>query len=405
MKSFFVLVCYAVFVFADVDHNSTKSSIDVYHGFFDSKVKQWGPGIDTMLLDFIDFFKETNTTQANTTFTLHEMYSQDINNSDVVDLSDLYRLLEQRSCCLDGNASAQEQMHYSEIRSGLQTPRHHQELSKSLMPQHEQVDEFFLTQRLLEERDTSYVRVSFIQRFASLEGNSNDFPIRARLGLGRTKKRLKLFIEDINKDSVQNIGNTQGDEQSPSLGLDLFSKERYGIRPIYSLGFRGIDPFARARFSYSTNVGRWHIEPIQTFTYSLEDEFSETTEFFMDTPTSKRTLLRFALSRGTQSYVPGMSYNGFIQWFFTPRHHAGLSFNLGANGSTKYENTLEEYDPPLIVQENRVFNYLFVMRWRENIWKKWLFYEIAPGVNYHEIHDYRPNYSVVFGIDLFFGHI
>ena len=47
----------------------------------------------------------------------------------------------------------------------------------------------------------------------------------------------------------------------------------------------------------------------------------------------------------------------------------------------------------------------FLLRWRENIWKEWLFYELGPGVNYHKRYDYRPNYNISFGIDMFFGHI
>jgi hypothetical protein len=274
----------------------------------------------------------------------------------------------------------------------------------------EGADEFFLTRKFLEERDRSFVRVSYAQKYNSLESDPNDFAVRARLSLGRSKKHMKLFIEDFNEDSAKNIG-TSGEITSPSIGVDIFSKTRFGIKPKYSIGFRGIDPFARARFSYQTNFGRWRFEPVQTFTETFEtreafkDTFNETTEFYLDTPTSESTLLRFVLDRGTQSRVEGMRYDGFVQWFWSPREHAGLSLSLGFNGSTKYDNTIADTDPPLIEEENRVYNYLFSLRWRENIWKKWLFYEISPGVNYHESHDYRPNYNIYFAIDLFFGHV
>jgi hypothetical protein len=221
---------------------------------------------------------------------------------------------------------------------------------------------------------------------------------------------LKLFIEDFNENSAKNIG-TSGEDTAPSIGVDVFSKTHFGIRPKYSIGFRGIDPFARARFSYQTDFGRWRLEPVQTFTEtfgtqdSFKDTFNETTELYLDTPTSESTLLRFVLDRGTESRVKGMRYDGFVQWFWSPREHAGLDLSLGFNGSTQYENTVVYTDPPLIQEENRVYNYLLSIRWRENIWKKWLFYEITPGVNYHEIHDYRPNYSINLRIDLFFGHV
>jgi len=99
-----------------------------------------------------------------------------------------------------------------------------------------------------------------------------------------------------------------------------------------------------------------------------------------------------------------MSYDGFVQWFYKPRKKAGMSLNLGANGSTRYISTVSQ-NPLVEHQENRIYNYLFLARWRENIWKEWLFYEVGSGVNYHEQNDYRPNYNVFIGIDMFFGHI
>ena len=398
MKSFFLLCIISIISLHANDSNMTavsednrsvseSSYIDLYHGYLDGKVHEWGVDIDGAVLGFYKLFLDNND-------------SEDIS----ADEKDLFFLDVNRS--KDGPY----------IDSNLSTEENNESLVKVLedipirVEKKESADEFFLTRKFLEERDRSFVRVSYAQQYNSLESDPNAFAVRARLSLGRSKKHLKLFIEDFNEDNAKNIG-TSGKDTSPSIGVDVFSKARFGIKPKYSIGFRGIDPFARARFSYQTSFGRWRFEPVQTFTETLEtrdafqDTFDETTEFYLDTPTSESTLLRFVLARGTESRVDGMRYDGFIQWFWNPRKHAGLNFSLGFNGSTKYENTLVDTDPPLIKEENKVYNYLFRMRWRENIWKKWLFYEISPGVNYHEKHDYRPNYNIYFGIDLFFGHV
>lgn len=374
------------------DNTSVEQSsyIDIYHGYMDGKVHEWGVDIDGAVLGFYNLFSDNNDS---------EPFAGEVDLS----LSDL---------------SSTNYGPYSDSNLSTEPPAEDKnqslvEIPKSDPPvaeEKESADEFFLTRKFLEERDRSFVRVSYAQQYNSLESDPNDFTVRARLSLGRSKKRLKLFIEDFNEDSAKNIG-TSGEENSPSIGVDLFSKERFGVKPKYSIGFRGIDPFLRARFSYKTSFGRWRFEPVQTFSEtfdtqeSFKDTFDETTEFYLDTPTSDATLLRFVLDRGTQSRVNGMRYDGFVQWFWSPREHAGLSFNLGFNGSTKYENTVVYTDTPVIKEENRIYNYLFSIRWRENVWKKWLFYEIAPGVNYHERNDYRPNYNINLRIDLFFGHV
>lgn len=402
MKSLllFLLITFCLYA----ENNTTKDSVDQVHGYFDEKVRHWATAIDSSLIDLMDYFQdpadENLSVEQNNELPLFE----DTNTSETVDYTHFYRILERNQGLDAAHTSEDEHVQMVSATNLRQTPRSRENIVNDLVPQYARVDAFFLTRKLLESRDESYVRVSFGKTFNSLEDDPTNIAVRARLSLGRSKKRLKLFVEDFNQDSAENIGKS-GSEESPSIGLDLFAKEHFGIKPRYSVGIRGIDPFVRARFSYNTEFGRWHFEPIQTFTYSLKDEFSETTEFFFDTPTSEKTLLRFVLSRGTQSYVNGMAYNGFVQWFYTPREHAGFSVNTGVNGSTKYQNTIIEGTPPVIEEENRVYNYLFVLRWRENIWKKWLFYEIAPGVNYHEMHDYHPNYNITFGIDLFFGHV
>lgn len=397
----FVLVVFFLFVsllhaYDDINNSFEyeKSYIDLTHEVITGTVHEWAVDIDGAILGIYNFMGGDPYAQDyNVTTPL------DTNNTDV-DTSYLRVVQNEDVNITDSNVSLK----------AMDSNESNQSLSKQLMlkdkplPEREIVDEFFLTRKLLEERDKSFVRISYIYGIHSLQEEQEDLTIRARLGLGRSKKRLKLFIEDLGDDSAKNIGQS-GEEESPSIGIEMFSKKRYGIKPRYSIGFRGIDPFARARFSYKTDFGRWSFEPIQTFQYSLEDEFSEITELYLDTKVSTNTLLRFVLDRGTKTHVNGMHYDGFVQYFWTPRKHRALSFNLGFNGSTKYQNTVIYSDPPVIVEENRVFNYLFLMRWRENFWKEWLFYEIAPGVNYHEQHDYRPNYNIYFRIDMFFGHV
>lgn len=374
MKFIFSL-CLFIVIYANASskENATvtpdKSYIDNYYNYFDGKVHEWGVSIDGMILGIYDYFDE-----------------------------------DENAMCLDKNSTVETNSSVVLVPADENLSQDIAKLpdvEKTAEPMSEEIDEFFLTRKLLEERDTSYVKVSYMQKYNSLQDKESEFSVRARLGLGRSQKRLRLFIEDFNEESAKNIG-TLDRENAPSIGLDLFSKEEFSIRPKYSIGFRGINPFARARYRYEKKFGTWRFEPVQTFTYSQRDEFTEITELFVDTPTSDFTFFRFVLDRGSQSGVKGMHYDGFVQWFWTPRKNTGLSSTLGFNGSTKYQNTLRT---PAIAEENRVFNYLFTLSWRENIFKPWLFYEIGPGVNYHEQHDYRPNYNIYFKIDLFFGHV
>ena len=379
----FLILSISLSALSDDNVSDESSYIDKIYEVFDAKVHEWSVSIDGAILEIYEFFGNDDCSVVSR-FNASE-YIVDINSS------------EAGICSTDAVKN-----------TGTNADTNNQSLFKQ--PSLEEIltstvaDEFFLTRKLLEERDKSHVRVSYLQSFNSLEDGNSKLYIRARLKLNRSKKHLRLYIEDFKDNTANNIGQPSADK-STSIGLELLSKEKLGIKSKYKLGFRGFDPYLRARYSYKIGFGRWNLEPVQTFTYSLRDEFSEITELYLDTRTSENTLLRFVADRGTKSRVKGMHYDGFVQWFYTPRKHRGLNFNLGFNGSTKYQNILVSSTPSVIKSENRVFNYMFSARWRENILKKWLFYEIGPGVNYHEAHGYRPNYNIYFKLDLFFGHV
>lgn len=381
----FLILSLSLWAVSEEDTKFEPGYIDKIHGVFSAKVREWSVSIDGAILEIYEFFGDDNCSVVSR-----------FNASEYIIEIDPP---EENVCRIDSTEGSD-----TTIQSVRKQPSLEEILSSTV------ADEFFLTRKLLEERDRSYVRVSYVKQIHSLQKEVDDISIRARLKLNRSRKRLKLFIEDFNDDNAENFG--QGEQgNAPAIGVEFFSWEKFGIKPKYSLGFRGIDPFARARFSYKTAWGKWRLEPVQTFIESLDirdsfrDTFSETTVLYMDTPTSEATLLRFVFERGTQSRVNGMHYNGSAQLYRTLKSGRGLSFNAGFNGSTKYQTTVANSTPVLIEEQNRIFNYSFSMGWRQNFLKKWLFYEINPGVNYHKEHRFRPNYNIYFRIDLFFGHV
>ena len=400
MKIFIITILLFSFISQAKENNTTQeldeSLIDRAHSSFSLKIKGWGVDIDDMVLGVYGFFGDENSSvqfdSNDTAYLMPKTYmlSMDINQTqyDLENNQSIKTKFEDNNITeFDNNISKVKQ-------SGIE---------KVLKNKEKEIEEFFLTRKLLEERDRSYIRLSFLQSINSLEEESFKAKVSARVSLTRSRKRIKLFIENLDDDNAKNIGKTN-EKDSPSIGLERVSSNVFGVKPRYSIGFKGIDPFVRARFSLEAADFFWRFRPVQTFNYSLEEEFSELTELYFDRPTSDSTLFRFLVDRGTKSHIKGMQYDAFIQWFYKPREHAGFSVTLGVNGSTKYANTISEL-PPVIEEENRMYNYLFLLRWRENFWKKWLFYEVSPGINYHEVHDYRPNYNIFLGIDMFFGHV
>jgi len=270
----------------------------------------------------------------------------------------------------------------------------------------ESVDSYFLNNKYLDEIKGSYLRIRPEVTFSSREDLDLSLKISAQLKLSRSKKRFKLFIDDLTEDNAKNIGSDNEERSRPEVGINYFAPERYGFTSKYSLGVRGIDPYARARYTKEFEAGVWLIEPVQILQYSVGDRYKEETQVFFDTQLFNLSLLRIYLGRGTEYDTPGMRYDASLTIFWAPMDNLGLSLKQFCNGSTKYEYTEDDQADPVVTEQmNGIYNYGTSMSIRQSFYRDWLFYEVHPGVNFHKKHEYEPNYTLLIFFDIYFGNI
>jgi len=269
------------------------------------------------------------------------------------------------------------------------------------------VDSFFLNDKYLDETDKSYISIRPDAYFSSKGEEDFSLKISAHVALSKSKKRFKLFLNDLDQDNAKNVITDKSEEEksAPEIGLNYFTPERYGVKSKISIGVRGIYPFIRGRFSTEFRPGLWIIEPIQTLKYSVKDEFEEKTEVFFDTDITNLSLLRLYVSRETKSHIDGMGYASSASIFWTPVKGTGLSFSQYFSGSTKYQHSQDYNADPVVYQDyNGIYNYGTFFSVRQNIFRKWLFYELRPGVNFHKQYDFEPDYTVRLFFDIFIGN-
>ena len=187
---------------------------------------------------------------------------------------------------------------------------------------------------------------------------------------------------------------------SPEIGINYFILSANNIKSKYSVGLRGINLFARARYSVKIPLSTFLIEPVQTFKYSVKDEFYEDTYIYIDKQHVQSKLFRIILHRKTQSEIDGMDYGLSFQYYWD-------TFNIAQtfSGNTKYKYIGDETSTPPKTDESVIVNnYTTSMRFRQNIWKDWFFYEVGPSISFNNDKLYRPNYSLYFSIDMYFGN-
>lgn len=255
-------------------------------------------------------------------------------------------------------------------------------------------DKFFLSNKYIGTTDEPFLRMTPEVIVNSISKFDDDIrlKINLHLPLSRSKKRFKLFIENLNDDK---------DKSNPEIGVSYFSPLYYNIKSKYSLGIHEIDPFIRARYSTEFYFAYWDSELIQIFKYYVNDGFKEKTQIYFDTSFANLSLFRLFAERGTEDEISGMFYSSGVVMFWQPSYSRGLTLNNKVFGATKYRYT----KTTKIQETSGVHNYLSSLKYRQNIFRKWLFYEIETGVNFSIVNDYEPNYSLRLSLDIFYADI
>ena len=270
----------------------------------------------------------------------------------------------------------------------------------------ESIDAFFQTNKYLEETENTYVRVRIGEYFQSRESHDFKLKLSVQLPLSRSKKSFKLFMEDVEIDDVKDALSNDLDEDSSSanLGIHYFAPVMNGLQSRYSLGFSGINPYVRARYNALVETKDWQIDTVQSFQYATDNTFEEKTNIYFDKYYSDLSFFRMQLHRKTETDINGMDYGFIFQYYNTINKNIGLRSTLAFLGNTKYQYST---DDSIELPQNNTFgginNYIASISWRENIWRKWFYYEVRPTVNFHREHDYKANYAVLFMFDFYFG--
>ncbi|MBA1421276.1 MAG: hypothetical protein FAF03_10670 [Epsilonproteobacteria bacterium] len=268
------------------------------------------------------------------------------------------------------------------------------------------VDAFFQSNKYFNETDNTFIRVRTDSILQTRESNKLNLRVSAQIPFNKSRQNFQFFVNDLNLENTANILQNEDVDQNayPNIGMHYFAPVSYGITSRYSLGFQGITPFVRARYSKIFRANEWNIEPAQIFRYSSDNIFEEETNIYIDKEFSELSLLRIQLHRQTKTDIKGMDYALAVEYYWSPQEKTGLRVSQGFYGNTKYPYIVDKnIDPPVTDTFGGINNYATSFSWRQNIWRDWFYYEVTPSVNFHKDHEYQANYAVRFFLDFYFG--
>ncbi|MDD2652480.1 MAG: hypothetical protein PHX44_05475 [Sulfurimonas sp.] len=272
-------------------------------------------------------------------------------------------------------------------------------LDNEFLQANESVDLFFKSEKYMDETQKGFLRIRLGSLFQTKESADFYYKIRAHIPLSRTKRDFQLYIDDVEQNYFDNGDLRQKETTKNEAGLRYFAPIYKDIKSHYSIGMSSFTGYARARYATDFTLGSWRIEPTQQFKYSLKSDWSEETNIYFDKTLEENSLFRTTLHRKTQSHVDGFDYALALSYYLTLSKTKGFSYTQQFWGNSKY--SCDEHPEPY----NGISNYSGFFSWRQNIFRKWIAYEVQPGVSFHRQYDYEPNYAVHFYVDFYFGKI
>ncbi|MDO8260739.1 MAG: hypothetical protein Q7T50_04570, partial [Candidatus Magasanikbacteria bacterium] len=261
------------------------------------------------------------------------------------------------------------------------------------------IDEFFKGEKYIKESNKSYIQIRLKTLLQSQELSSLNARIKAQIPLERTKNSFQIFFNDIGQEPMDNAISELENKKSAQIGVNYFAPDLKEIKSKYSIGLRGLSTYVSARYSKEFELQKWIIEPTQEFEYSTKYDFSEETNIYFDRPFDEHSLFRTTLHRKTQAGIDGFDYALTFSYYQALSKKKGFGVAQRFWGNSKYSCD-EEPD-----EFSGISNYTTQFSWRQNIFRKWVAYEIQPIVSFHRQYNYEANYMLRFYLDFYFGNI
>ncbi len=257
------------------------------------------------------------------------------------------------------------------------------------------IDSFFAEEKSFDEATETYARVRADTTVDEQGQLTFSGDIKIKVDLPRTERELKLLIETDTKD-----GTTESPQDTP---IDVIQKQDYllsiervrqletwDIRPAAGIKLRWLpDPFLRVRAIRYRELGNW-LERISgsLFWFASEGAGVNTAlEFNRDI--GETLLFRSITSLQWKEDDQFLSANQLLSLYQPIDQRQYLVYQLGAQASQ---------DPDWAVTQ-----YTAAVHYRKNIYKKWLFFELIPQIDYKKENDYDAEPSITFRLEGVFG--
>ncbi len=259
----------------------------------------------------------------------------------------------------------------------------------------EKIDSFFGNDRKFDDTIGSWARINLITRVQENAPAEFNALVQARFALPRTESRFNIILEsDADNDLEQGIFN---DDPLAAITDPVYSGGlRYIIKHSdkwYAHADVGIqfglpiDVFARGRLRRNLIWDGWRFQAAETVTLYQSGRAHAVTQADLEHLLTKKLLYRNRLSLDIRK-VPEDS-----SWSFD----TSVIQRLDSKRAIQYQYiVLGDYDTL------HTTDFIFNLRYRRQLQRKWMFIEIIPQALYSEANNFAYTPSIYFKLEMVF---
>lgn len=276
-----------------------------------------------------------------------------------------------------------------------------QAISYSLLSLSDSIDSFFGDEELILNHDKkTKAIISLTHTLAERAKPESLVKVRIKLRLPRTKSRLNLVVDNIsdelrnNEVSESDFEKIQEESQENDLTTSLKyivqESEKWDISTKAGIKIKiPLDPFTSIRAQRNISFFHWKLTLAQNIFWFQSRGLGEVSRIDFERPVFKKSLFRFSNSASWLKDEDFFRFNHSLTIFQPLNHQAGLSYSAGISSNS---------DPRIHLD-----SYSLSVSYRRRLWRKWLFFDIIPGIQYPKSINFAPNYSMIFRLESIFG--
>jgi len=273
----------------------------------------------------------------------------------------------------------------------------------------EKADDFFGTEESFDRTRGSRLDIMFPIRFHADGAIDTQVKFRAKIALPRTNKRWHLMVSSA-EDTLQELANedqgtstsavnnntsatSTNQDGSTAVGFRFLLETKNFTESYFDFGlnFRNIiepDPYVRVKGTYKWQLSKkWYSRMYQNLFWENFDGVGLHSRQTFDYQVNNRYLWR-SETNGTwwdKDQYYDLSHN--FLFFDQVNVHRGLAYHLGWNWNTQAPGF-------------HLTAYHTGVNWRERVYKKWLYFEIEPRIDFREdTHFQKADPSILFMLE------